>query len=121
MEELKKLKETLEGITYQYDMVEYYNQVYNAIIDYENKTQDWSFEGYLNDVINYELAEQAAKQELDNGGLLRLYYFLGDANLNNEIFRIDGYGNLQDVEKEDIDVIIEDIIDEIDKLLEKGE
>lgn len=120
MEELKKLKETIEGID-SYDLDEYYTNLLNATIDYQNETQDWIFESLFEDIINYETAEDYAKEELENGGLIRLYYFLGDANLNNQIFRIDGYGNLTDIHKDDLDYIKEQILDKIDEKLESEE
>ena len=69
------------------------------------------------DIIDYEIAEEQAKYELENGGLIRLYYFLGNANLNNDIFRIDGYGNLQDIELSDLDYLKEEILNIIEEKL----
>lgn len=118
MKELRELKERIENIESNYDYSNYYTKLYNTTIDYMNDTQDWNFEYLFQDIIDYDLAEEYARQELENGGLIRLYYFLGDANLNNDIFRIDGYGNLTDVNKDDLDYIKDTIIDEISKKLE---
>ena len=121
MKELKELKERVENIKITYDYEETYCNLKNAVIDYMNNTQDWDFEEIGENIIDYELAEEQAKYELEQGGLIRLYYFLGDANLNNNLFKIDGYGNLQDLEKTDLEYMKEEILDLINnKLSESG-
>lgn len=118
MEKLKELKKIIENIESSYDYDTYYTELRNTTIDYMNDTQDWDFDGFFDDIVDYELAEYQAKNELEQGGLIRLYYFLGDANLNNNIFRINGYGNLTDISKDDLDYIKEQIIDLINEKLE---
>lgn len=117
MKELEKLKETIEGIKLSYDYEESYSDLYNACIDYENDTQNWIFEDIFENIINYDTAEEIAKNELQNGGLIRLYYFLGDANLNNDMFIIDGYGNLTDFNYDDLERLKDEIIERIEKNL----
>ena len=121
MEKLKKLKEIIENIESSYDYDAYYTELKNATINYMNDSQDWDFDDIFDDIIDYEFAEELAKQELEYGGLIRLYYFLSDANLNNDIFRIDGYGNLTDINKDDLDYIKEQIINLINEKLESEE
>lgn len=118
MKELKEFKERIEKIESSYDYEEYYTELYNATVDYMNDTQDFDFEYLFEDIIDYDSAEECAKQELENGGLLRLYYFLGDANLNNDMFRINGYGNLTDIYKDDLDYIKEEILNTINEKIE---
>lgn len=110
MKELKELKERVENIEITYDYEETYCNLKNAIIDYMNDTQDWDFDYIGEDIIDYELAEEQAKHELEQGGLIRLYYFLGDANLNNNLFKVNGYGNLEDIEKADLENMKEEIL-----------
>ena len=109
----KELREKIEEIEITYDYEKTYNDLYNTVIDYMNETQDFDLEYLFEDFIDYDLAEEIAKTEIERGGLLRVYYFLGDANLNNELFRIDGYGNLTDVSKEDLENLKEEILDNI--------
>ena len=118
---LEELKNTIENIEITYDYDDTYTKLINATIDYQNETQDWCFEDIFEDIVDYEIAEDIAKRELEQGGLLRLYYFLGDANLNNSIFRIDGYGNLTDIDKEDLEYIKEEILDRINDKIEEFE
>ena len=113
MEKLRELKERIENIESSYD-----KELYNATVNYMNDTQDFDFEYLFEDIIDYDLAEDYAKQELENGGLTRLYYFLGDANLNNNMFKIDGYGNLENIDKSDLDYIKEELLNEIDRKIE---
>lgn len=115
---LKEFKQKIENIDITYDYEEVYNNLYNAYIDYENETNDYSLEYLFDDIINYEIAEERARYELEQGGLIRLYYFLGDTNLNNNIFMIDGYGNLSDISKEDLEFLKEEILEAINDKLE---
>lgn len=119
MKELKELKEKIENIEISYDYEEVYTELKNTVIDYMNDTQDWDFDSIGEDIIDYEFAEMQAKNELENGGLIRLYYFLGDANLNNELFRINGYGNLEDIDIDDLNNMKEEILDLINDKLEE--
>jgi uncharacterized membrane protein YvbJ len=116
---LKKLKDKIEEIEITYDYENTYNNLYNTVIDYMNEAQDWDFEYLFEDYVSYDLAEDIAKNELESGGLVRLYYFLGDANLNNDIFRINGYGNLEDIDKDDLECLKDEILNIINNKLEE--
>ena len=113
---LEEFKQKIENIDITYDYGETYNNLYNAYIDYENETNDYDLEYLFEDIIDYDMAEERARYELEQGGLIRLYYFLGDANLNNDIFRVDGYGNLQDIHKEDLEDLKQEILERIEEL-----
>lgn len=115
MNKLNKLKKKIEKIDITFDYDETYTNLRNAIIDYENETQDWGFEYLFEDFIDYDLAEERAKWELENGGLERLKYYINDTRFyNEEIFRIDGYGNLANIHKDDLEYLKSEIIDIID-------
>lgn len=118
-ERLEEFKKKIENIDITYDYYETYTQLINTTIDYMNETQDWDFDYLFEDFLDYEIAEEQAKYELENGGLARLYYFLGNANCNNDLFKIDGYGNLQDIYKDDLDYLKEQIIEMINDKIEK--
>lgn len=121
MKELRELKERVENIDITYDYEESYCNLKNAVIDYMNNTQDWDFDYIGENIIDYELAEEQAKYELEQGGLIRLYYFLGDANLNNNLFKVDGYGNLEDIDISDLKNMKEEILDLINDKLSESE
>lgn len=116
---LETLEEKINDIEITYDYEETYINLYNAVIDYENETQDFGFDYLFEDIVTYDVAEDIARNELEKGGLVRLYYFLGNANCNNSVFEIDGYGNLQDITKDDLEYLKEQILDLISE--KKGE
>lgn len=121
MKELGELKERVENIEITYDYEETYYNLKNAIIDYMNDTQDWDFDYIGEDIIDYELAEEQAKHELERGGLARLYCYLGNVNCNNELFKINGYGNLENVTIDDLKYMKEEILDLINDKLSESE
>ena len=121
MKELKELKERVENIEITYNYEETYCNLKNAAIDYMNNTQDFDFDTIGEDIIDYELAEEQAKYELEQYGLIRLYYYLGNANLNNPLFKINGYGNLEDIDITDLEYMKEEILDLINDKLSESE
>lgn len=111
----QELKNKIENIEITYDYEDTYYNLYNTIIDYMNESQDFELEYLFKDFIDYDSAEDRAKYELERGGLIRLYYFLGNAYLNNSLFKINGYGNLEDISKEDLDYLKEEILENIEQ------
>ena len=114
--ELKELENKMENIGITYDYEETYKNLYNTCMDFENETQCFEFETLFEDIVDYEIAEERAKYELENGGLIRLYYFMGNCNFNNEIFRINAYSNLEDINKDDLECLKQEIIEKIEEL-----
>lgn len=117
---LQELRNKINDIEISYDYDKTYTNLRNTTIDYMNESQDWYMDYFFEDFIDYELAEDIAKHELETGGLIRLYYFLGNVNLNNEIFRIDGYGNLTDVDIDDFKYLKQQILDYIDDKIKEN-
>lgn len=119
MKELREVKERIENIKINYNYEESYTNLYNTVINYMNDTQDFDLEYLFEDFIDYETAEEIARNELNNGGLVRLSYYLGDTNLNDEIFKLDGYGNLENIDIDDLNNLKDEILENInDKLAE---
>ena len=119
--DLKELKNKIEEIkiTYDYDYEEIYSNLYNTCIDYMNETQDFDLDYLFEEFINYEEVEERAKYELENNGLMRLQYFLGDTTFYMQnLFRINAYGNLENVTRKDLEILKEELIDNIDNKLE---
>lgn len=121
MKKLKELKERIENVEINYNYEESYTNLYNTVIDYMNDTQNFDLEYLFEDFIDYETAEEIAKNELNNGGLLRLKYYLGDTNLNDEIFKLDGYGNLENITIDDLNNLKDEIIENINDKLGESE
>ena len=121
MKELKEVKERIENIKISYNYEESYTNLYNTVIDYMNDTQDFDLEYLFEDFIDYETAEEIARNELNNGGLIRLRCYLGDANLNDEIFKLDGYGNLENITIDDLNNLKDEILENINTKLAESE
>ena len=121
MKELRELKERIENIKIDYNYEESYTNLYNTVIDYMNDTQDFDLDYLFEDFIDYETAEEIARNELQNGGLVRLSYYLGDTNLNDEIFKLDGYGNLENITIDDLNNLKDEILENIDYKLAESE
>lgn len=120
--DLKELKDKIEKIEITYDYEETYSNLYNTCIEYMNETQDFDCEYLFEDFADYEMAEERAKYELENYGLERLTYFLGDTTFYMQnLFRINAYGNLENITKEDLEMLKEDLINCINDKLESEE
>lgn len=117
--ELLDLLEKIESIEIDYDYELEYNTLYNYVIDYMNETQDFRLEYIFEDYIDYDTAEDMAKHELETGGLSRLHFFLGNARVwgADSLFRIDGYGNLTNVDKEDVEMIKDQLTEDIKQMI----
>lgn len=98
LEELKELKEKIERYSIDYD---------DALWQLQELDENNEF---TSDFITYDEAEELAKEELKNGGLMRLYCFIDRVDLSANIFRIDGYGNLQNCYRDDLIDAIDDMI-----------
>lgn len=120
--DLKELKDKIEKIEITYDYEETYSNLYNTCIEYMNETQDFDCEYLFEDFADYEMAEDRAKNELENYGLERLTYFLGDTTFYMQnLFKINAYGNLENITIEDLDILKEDLINCINDKLESEE
>lgn len=103
-EKLLDLKDSLEN--YKIALEEWYCDLYNLCSEYD-------IEWYLDDIVSIDVVEDIAKQQLEDGWLARLYYFMWDVNWNTaEIVRIDGYWNCEEVRSDDLIDIIDEIIDD---------
>ena len=81
-EKLQDVKTSLEN--YNISVEDAYSELYNACMNY-----DYSLEDIFQDYIDYDTANEIARHELEEGGLYRLYYFMGDVNFGTaELMRI---------------------------------
>lgn len=81
-----------------------YDEAIEALIEYDTE------HGGI-DIIDYDTAEEIAKRELENGGLLRLKCFLNSAELSDDYYYLDGYGNLQNITRNWLIMQLEDAIE----------
>jgi len=105
---IKTLKDIKENLSYDYQKS--YNQIWNACVEVDNEYG----EPYLCDYIseeNYvnedEISEIFIPQNSDS--LARLRCFIGDT-YSSDLYKIDGYGNLQNIDKSDLECLCDELI-----------
>lgn len=114
-----ELKDKVENIEISYDYEKTYNELYNTMIDAWNDGVCLDSEELFLEYIDYETAENIAETELRENGLARLYYFLGDANVATaDVFRINAYGNLEEVDFDDLQNLKDELLDYIEDEME---
>lgn len=101
-EELKRAKELLKILKgnglQKYDVTD---EAMNIIAQYAE----------YSDFIDEYMLDEYTKNELETGGAERLMYFLAQAEPNAPYgYMLDGYGNLRNVELDDIVMALEDVI-----------
>ena len=107
------LKKKIEEIEITYDYEQTYCNLRNAVIDYENETQDWDLDYAFDEFVDEEILKEMVKYKIDNEGLWSVINLLSDINYYNGIYRIDAYGYGHDIVKEDLETLKEDILDRI--------
>lgn len=107
IEQLKILKEDLS-----YDMEKNYCDIWNACADFDNEHSG----SYITDkIIGYDfvtedLLEYIVKENATD--ISRLRCFIGNT-YDADIYMLDGYGNLQNVEESDFENLIDDIVSDL--------
>lgn len=114
MEKLKELKKRIEKIEIGYNYEETYCDLINATIDYQNDTQDWTFEDVFNDYIDDEILEQAVEHNLKEYGIWAVKNLLQNINDECGIYKIDAYGYGYDITEEDLEDIKREILEIIE-------
>lgn len=109
---IEQLRELKEGLGY--DMEENYTNLWNVCADFDNnhhgsyltdRIQEYDFVD--DEVLDYILVEQS------KNGLSSLRCFIGDT-YDDRIYRLDGYGNLANVDNSDFEYLIDEISEEIE-------
>lgn len=99
--EIKNQIEEAKKQLNNYNYYKCYNILYNIC---EETGKEW----LIDDIATSEEAEEIAKNELERGGLDRLFYFLSMDNLA-DLYKVNGYGNLENIDKSDLMDIIEEL------------
>lgn len=110
---LYELKEQIENVDIKYPLDECYALMQNTMIDYWNDTQDFFAEEYFEDYVDDEIVKEYITEIVRNDDLNRLYYFLNGSDFTAELFRIDAYGNLKNIDTCDMEALKQDLLDEI--------
>ena len=108
VEQLSDMKSNLDG----FDMSKNYAEIWNACADFDNEHRDSyltdKITGY--DFVDDELLEYIVKENATD--LSRLRCFIGDT-YDADIYMLDGYGNLQNVEVSDFENLLDDLISDL--------
>lgn len=119
--DLALLYDAIEDIEISYDYEETYNKLYNTMYDFWDEEKEYIGEDLFMDYISCDIAKEMAKQELESGGLVRLWYFMGDVNFNTaEMLKVNAYGNLEELDKDDLEYLQDALLGEIDAAFEKA-
>lgn len=104
---IDKLNEKKENLSY--DAERNYTDIWNMCADYDNEHRGVYLTDRItqHDFVGDEELEYIVKEQATD--LSRLRYFLGDTYDAN-LYRLDGYGNLANVEKDDFESLIDDLI-----------
>ena len=111
----EELLKNIKGVEVTYDYEETYNKLYNYVIDYMNDTQDFDLEDLFCDIVDYTFVEEYVKDQLEKGGLARLKNCIGDVVFYGyDLFRINTYGNIENITKDDLENLKQEIIDRLE-------
>lgn len=96
--------------SYKRTVQEIYNDVYGIISDYGDPDLIDSLDiEYLDE----EQAEEFASNKLCNDGLVSAANCLSDLREFNGVYHVDGYDNLEDVTRNDIEELIDELVDSL--------
>lgn len=122
-ETIKKLEEVKNNLSY--NMEENYGNMVNTMIDYDNEAQD---DIYLydtcqerNDFVDDETLGCYVDYQIKTFGKDRYFYMFNQVNNVCGIYRIDGYGNLTDVDNEILECCIDEAIEQLNDAITESE
>ena len=111
-EELNEIKEEIEDIDLTNSSEYLFEKLYEIADDNSDFQEAVENRGIFDDFIDRDTLEEMAKHELNEGGLDRLYAFMPeDYGPSHDYFRIDGYGNCQNIDTADIENLKSELLD----------
>lgn len=118
LETIKKLEELKSN--FSYDMEENYKNMVNIMIDYDNEAQD---DLYLYDTtlqliefVDEETFKYYIEYQFKEFGMCRAPYIFRSLEYSDSIYKIDAYGNLQNVDTEDFTYCIDEAIKKLSEV-----
>lgn len=116
-ETIKKLEEIKNNLSYNNE--ENYTKMINTMIDYDNEAQDnlylYDTTQELVNFVDDEILSYLIKENSDS--VSRLRCFINDTNDDN-IYKLNGYGNLENVDINDFEFCIDEAITTLKESLE---
>lgn len=111
-ETIKKLEEIKNNLSY--DMEENYTKTINVLIDYDNEAQDTLYlcdrANEVVEVVDDESLQYYVDYQIKTFGQDRYFYMFNQVENVCGLYTIDGCGNLRNIEKSDIESIIDEAI-----------
>lgn len=89
-------------------------EIKNKLIDYSNETQDYSLEDYEYRFEHYDTIEDYVIEQIKSWWIARIPYLCGDVRFDDDYYIIDGYGNIENIEKSDVEERLDEIIEELE-------
>lgn len=102
-------KEVREAIKTAKELIEDYRleEAIECLMNSSDEVYDFLTEYGIEHI---DTIEEIAKNEIEQGGLARMSYFVGDTNFNNdEYYIINGYGNIENIDKDFLEGLIYDL------------
>lgn len=119
-ETIKKLEELKNNLSYDYE--ENYCNMINIMIDYDNEAQD---DLYLHDmcrelvdIVDEELLQYYLEYQFKTFGVERLFYITQCLEHADTIYKVNGYGNLENVDNDDFIYCIDEAINQLKESME---
>lgn len=99
----KEAKELLEKHKSEYSW-KYYDEIMQFLIDYQSEKADL-------EIVDCDLIDDIVSYRLEMSGYQGVICLLDGIsnNMNQSYYRIDGYGNLETIEDDDIECWLDDI------------
>lgn len=114
IEKLEELKNNLS-----YDMEEDYSNMINIMIDYDNEAYDdlylYDSSRDILDVIDNEILDYLIKDT----NCQRLFYLTKGIEYSDNIYKINAYGNLENVTSDDVKLCIDMTIEKLEEIKEE--
>ena len=113
-ETIKKLEELKKTIS-KNNTETNYRDIINTLIEYDNNAQDnlylYDNSKEIVDIIDDELLQYYLEEQLKNNGPYSLYYIFNELEHPDDLYKLNVYGNLENVTDGDFINIIDDAID----------
>ncbi len=113
----RELNDIKERSYYEYDRK--YSDIYNACVDLDNNYNDIYLCDYIQEqnFVNEDEVEEFLIRE-NSDSLARLRCFMGDT-YDDTLYRINGYGNLENVDNDDLNCLCDELIEQIEDYIDE--
>lgn len=116
-ETIKKLEELKNNLSYSTE--ENYCDMINIMIDYDNEAQDKLYLDDMRREILKVVDEELLPYYLEsNNDPQRLFYAMMQVEYADDLYKVNAYGNLENIKPEDFELCIDEAINRLKESLE---